>query len=127
MSRIRTGRRTQNNFHKITYYVSSTNKYSSVGYENAHQSFPAEVENYIQSKVNSGFYGNASEVVRDAIRRLRDEDEKFEALRAAIKIGDDQIARGECERYSPTLMTELTRQAIENSKPGKKVNPDVAP
>ncbi len=92
-----------------------------------HINLSSEVENYIQSKVNSGFYGNASEVVRDAIRRLRDEDEKLEALRAAIQIGDDQIARGEYEHYSSALMTELTRQAIENAKQGKKINPDVAP
>jgi len=92
-----------------------------------HINLSPEIENYIQHKVNSGFYGNASEVVRAAIRRLRDEDEKLEALRAAIQIGDDQIAQGKCEPYSSVLMTELMRQALENSKLGKKVNPDVIP
>lgn len=80
-----------------------------------HINLSPEIESYIQSKVNAGFYGNASEVVRAAIRRLRDEDEKLDALRAAIQIGDDQIARGECESYSPALMAELMRQALETS------------
>jgi len=92
-----------------------------------HVNLSTEIENYIQSKVNAGFYGNASEVIRDAIRRLRDEDNKLEALRAAVQIGDAQIARGECERYSPVLMTELMQQAVEHAKQGKKVNPDVTP
>jgi len=92
-----------------------------------HINLSPEIESYIQNKVNSGFYANASEVVRAAIRRLRDEDEKLETLRAAIQIGDDQITRGECEPYSSVLMTELMRQAIENSKSGKKINSDVIP
>lgn len=92
-----------------------------------HINLSTEIENYIQSKVSAGFYGNASEVVRDAIRRLRDEDERLEALRAAIQIGDAQIMRGESVLYSPVLMNELMEQAVGNSKQGKKVNTDVTP
>ena len=39
-----------------------------------------EIESYIQNKVNSGFYGSASEIISAAIRRLRTEDEKLETL-----------------------------------------------
>jgi len=76
----------------------------------------AEIESYIQHKVNSGFYGSASEIISAAIRRLRAEDEKLETLRAAIQIGDDQISRGECEPYSSILMAELTQQALEKEQ-----------
>lgn len=92
-----------------------------------HINLSPEMEQYVQGKVASGFYGNASEVVRDAIRRLRAEDEKLAALSAAIKIGDDQIERGECVPYTPELMAELVKRAMENSRRGKKVNPDVTP
>ncbi len=92
-----------------------------------HINLSPEVENYILSKVGSGFYGNASEVVREAIRRMRDEDEKLAVLRAAVQVGDDQIARGAAERYTPELMKELARAAIENARRGKDVHPDVVP
>jgi putative addiction module CopG family antidote len=41
-----------------------------------HINFSPEMEQYLQSKVGSGFYNNATEVVCDAIRRMREEDEK---------------------------------------------------
>jgi antitoxin ParD1/3/4 len=92
-----------------------------------HINLSPEVESYILSKVGSGFYGNASEVVRDAIRRMRDDDERLAALRAAVQIGDEQIARGAAESYTPELMRELARAAVENARKGKGVHPDVVP
>src|SRR5450432_742032 len=51
-----------------------------------------ELERFVVSKVESGRYENASEVVRAALRKLeRDEQEyeaKLAALRAAIDAGD---------------------------------------
>jgi antitoxin ParD1/3/4 len=80
-----------------------------------HINLAPEVERYIQDKVNSGFYGNASEVVRDALRRMRDEDRKLEALRAAVQQGDRQIAEGAFADYSPELMEKLARLAEDQS------------
>lgn len=58
-----------------------------------------ELEGFVQAKVESGRYENASEVVRAALRSLeRDEREyelKLAALRAAIDEGDASgIAKG---------------------------------
>ena len=39
-----------------------------------------EIEQYLQAKVGTGFYSNATEVVRDAIRRMWMEDENLEKL-----------------------------------------------
>ena len=36
-----------------------------------HIKLSAEMNAYIKSKVASGFYGNATEVIRDAIRRMQ--------------------------------------------------------
>ncbi|WP_374090139.1 type II toxin-antitoxin system ParD family antitoxin [Methylomicrobium lacus] len=91
-----------------------------------HINLSAEMEQYLQSKVGTGFYSNASEVVRDAIRRMREEDEKLTALRAAVQVGDDQLERGEGIPYTPERLETITAKAFANSRQGKKVNPDVA-
>jgi antitoxin ParD1/3/4 len=58
-------------------------------------SLPQELEAYIDAKVASGDYAHASEVVRDAIRLLmQQEAEKLEWLRAAIAKGEADIAAG---------------------------------
>jgi antitoxin ParD1/3/4 len=62
---------------------------------------PASLEEFIQSKVDSGLYGNPSEVIGDALRLLRRQDEldrrKLDALRSAIETG---IASGIAEDSS---------------------------
>lgn len=90
-----------------------------------HVNLSPEMEQYVQGKIASGLYGNASEVVRDAIERLRADDEKLAALRSAIQIGDGQIECGECIAYTPELMGGLVKKAIENTRQGKKISPDV--
>ncbi|MBV9505018.1 MAG: type II toxin-antitoxin system ParD family antitoxin [Acidobacteriia bacterium] len=51
-----------------------------------------ELDRFVLSKVESGRYENASEVVRDALRTLEREEQQYEAklagLRAAIDEGD---------------------------------------
>lgn len=45
-------------------------------------------EGFIVEEVASGRYGNASDVMRAALRLLEQEEKKLEALRAAIDAGD---------------------------------------
>ena len=59
-----------------------------------HINLSPEIEQYLQAKVGTGFYSNASEVVRDAIR-LMAADEGLEKLRAAVQVGEAQFERGE--------------------------------
>jgi len=92
-----------------------------------HINLSQEMEQYLQNKVGTGFYSNASEVVRDAIRRMREEDEKLAALRAAVQVGDDQLDRGEGVPYTPERLATITEKALSSARHGKKVNPDVAP
>lgn len=58
---------------------------------------------------------------------MREEDEKQKALRSAVRVGDEQIARGEGTPYTPELLDRITEKAFTNAKQGKKVNPDVMP
>ena len=56
-------------------------------------SLTPQLEALIQDKVASGRYGNASEVVREALRLLEERDQersaKLQALRQAIQAGID--------------------------------------
>lgn len=92
-----------------------------------HINLSPEVEKYLQSKVDTGFYSNASEVIRDAIRRMREEDEKLEKLLAAVKLGDEQLDRGEGIAYTKDRLSHITAKAFDNAVNGKKVKSDVKP
>jgi len=59
-----------------------------------------ELERFVTTKVESGRFENASEVVRAGLRALEREEQeyaaKLAALRAAIKIGDESgYAKGD--------------------------------
>jgi antitoxin ParD1/3/4 len=55
-----------------------------------HIKLSEEMETYIKSKVSSGFYGNATEVIRDAIRRMQANDQQVAAIQAAAAKADTQ-------------------------------------
>ena len=62
-------------------------------------SLTPSLEQFVRDRAESEDYNNASEVVREAIRLLRRVEErralKMERLRAAIRDGDEALARGE--------------------------------
>ncbi len=85
-------------------------------------------ENYIKGKVESGFYTSENEVVRDAVRRMREEEERIARFQAAVRIGDEQIARGDTVPYSQELMEHISQRAVQRATQGKPIdNPDVLP
>jgi len=92
-----------------------------------HINLPKEMETYLQSKVREGFYSNASEVIRDAVRRMREEDDKLEALKRAVRVGDEQLDRGEGRPFSRELLDQITEAARTGARQGRKVGPDVTP
>ena len=89
----------------------------------------SEVEqSFIKSLVQDGSYADETEVVRDAIRKMREERERAARFRAAVMVGDEAIERGETVPYSPELMEDIKRQAIRKAKNGKPYNsPDAIP
>jgi antitoxin ParD1/3/4 len=58
-------------------------------------SLTPELEQLVNAKVNSGLYQTASEVVREALRLLRQRDEGLEALRRDVRAGFKAAERGE--------------------------------
>lgn len=93
-----------------------------------HVRLPEVDETYIKGKVESGFYTSENEAVRDAVRRMREEEERIARFQAAVRIGDEQIARGETVPYSQELMEQMRQRAVERAAQGAKIdNPDVLP
>ena len=58
-------------------------------------SLTPELEKLISEKVDSGLYQTASEVVREALRLLKERDQERVRLQADVQAGFDQLARGQ--------------------------------
>jgi antitoxin ParD1/3/4 len=62
-------------------------------------SLTPELEQFVHEKIKTGRYLSASEVVREALRLLEEQDRirqmRIEALRKEIAISTEQIERGE--------------------------------
>lgn len=92
-----------------------------------HLKFASVDEKYIKDQVKKGFYTSETELVKNAVRHFREEEEKKARFYAAVKVGDDQISRGETVLLTDELVESLGKRAIEQAKKGKKPNPDVTP
>jgi len=65
-----------------------------------HISLTPELESRVKAKVETGFYNNASEVIREALRFMETHEDwvheiKLTRLREQLKAGVDQLDRGE--------------------------------
>ena len=92
-----------------------------------HVNLSPEMEGFIKNKVSSGFYGNATEVIRDAIRRMQAEENRISAWQDAIKLGDAQLDRGEGVAFTPDLLNDITQSAISAMHTNQPISPDVLP
>ena len=64
-------------------------------------------DQFIARQVAEGRYGSASEVIRAGLRKLEDDSQKLETLRALIQEG---IASGTAEYSYDGLMAELDNE-----------------
>ena len=89
-------------------------------------SLTPRLEAMIREKVECGLYNNSSEVVREALRLMEQQDAlKRERLRAAIAVGLDEIARGEGVEYTPELMADVDREVDRMLRDGDPLDRDV--
>ncbi len=71
-------------------------------------SLTPELESLVDEKVQTGMYQTASEVVREALRLLKERDEtKLRGPRETIRAGIDQLERGEYIGYDPANVKVL--------------------
>jgi antitoxin ParD1/3/4 len=92
-----------------------------------HVNLSPEMEGFIKQKVSGGFYGNATEVIRDAIRRMQAEEIRAAAWQAAIKLGNDQLDQGDGTEYGPAALADITQSAVATMHSGKPLEPNVLP
>jgi len=82
-----------------------------------------ELEALVQRKVASGLYNNQSEVVREALRLLAEQDRLREAhlkdLRGALADGLAQANRGELQD-GPKVVADVRRSLRRRKKSDKK-------
>ncbi len=91
-----------------------------------HVDIPPKLEAFIQNQISSGAYNSAAEVVRDALHRMAQEQNKLDVLRAAVKAGDEQLDRGEGVVLTDDLMDEMLNNALERYRRGEKPSSDVS-
>ena len=92
-----------------------------------HVNLSPEMEGFIRSKVDSGSYGNATEVIRDAIRRMQAEEARIAAWQAAIRKGDEELDRGEGIPYTRDTLKAITESALSAMHSATPMDPDVLP
>ncbi len=63
-------------------------------------SLTPQLEDHVKSKVASGLYNSASEVVRESLRLMLERDEAKERLKAEVAKGFDQIKNGQTVRVN---------------------------
>ncbi|MBU1196556.1 MAG: type II toxin-antitoxin system ParD family antitoxin [Proteobacteria bacterium] len=81
-----------------------------------HISLTPELESKVKQKVASGFYNNASEVIRDALRFWEKNEElvqhmKLQLLRERLAIGADQAEQGKFSAQSVSEIIAEVRNA----------------
>lgn len=67
-----------------------------------HVSLPQELENLVHRQVQSGMYGSASEVVREALREYFNQDsdlshlkQEIDQIKARLDSGEEELVDGE--------------------------------
>ncbi len=75
-------------------------------------SLPPTWEQFVAGQVSAGEFGNASEVVREALRLLRDQQESraLEEMRAAFAGVDPHGGHGEPTPRERALIAQATRR-----------------
>ena len=84
-------------------------------------SLPAELQEFVQNKVDSGMYPTEHEVVREALRLLRERDRvreiRLTELRKEIQLGLDEADRGEVAPLDiEDIKAEGRRRVAEQGK-----------
>jgi antitoxin ParD1/3/4 len=66
-------------------------------------SLTPELDEFVNEKVTSGLYNSASEVVREGLRLLREQDElkrmRLETLRAEVQKGINSLDQGKGKKF----------------------------
>ena len=85
-----------------------------VGGDELNVSLTPQLESFVRQKVESGLYGSASEVVREALRLLGERDRRIDALRQDIR---DGLASGPSEPLEIEAIKTEGRRRLGQGQP----------
>ena len=78
------------------------------------------LEKMVQQKVASGMYNSASEVIREALRLLAENDKiqqaKLTALREDVEVGTRQLDNGQFTEYDKKSSKKIIKQIRSRRK-----------
>lgn len=89
---------------------------------------PPELEKMVEEKVKSGCYDSPSQVIRDGLRLLKEQDQlkqlRREELRREIQKGIDEIREGNYKTYNSgeELADEIIRRGMKKLSEKKEIN-----
>lgn len=76
--------------------------------KNTSISLGSHFESFVESSINQGRFGNASEVIRAGLRLLEEEEERLLALKKAV---NDGLESGVSKKFDPkTHLASLKRK-----------------
>lgn len=78
-----------------------------------HVSLSDMMKSWVEGQIASGQYHNASEYIRDLIRRDQDGQERLQALRAHLSDGEADIAAGQFAELNSPSDVKKTFAAIK--------------
>ena len=77
-------------------------------------SLTPQLEKYVKTKIETGLYNSASEVVRDALRLLEEQDRfkevKLQMLREEIQKGISELDAGQVSKLTMADIKKLGRE-----------------
>lgn len=86
-------------------------------------SLTPELEKFVQEKVATGLYNSASEVIREALRLLREQDilrqHHLEELKREIALGIEQADRGQTKRFDASDLKLRVMKSVEEQEQGQ--------
>ncbi|MEM6602826.1 MAG: hypothetical protein AAF621_02140 [Pseudomonadota bacterium] len=79
---------------------------------------------FIKETVEQGFYLSETELVRDAVRRMREwmKGEHSNRFKEAVAKGQQEIVEGKTVTYTPDLMRQIKQEAIKKAESGEGYN-----
>ena len=86
-------------------------------------------EKFIKMQINSGLYSNATELIRDALRRMKNDSEelRIKHIHALIAVGENGISQGSGVEFNENFMDDSMKRAIKNHTSGKTISDEIKP
>lgn len=82
-------------------------------------------EALVEQIVATGDFGDADQVIDEALRLLEERHRQLQELRAKLQVGLDQADRGELAEWTPELRQQLRQSAHRRAQMGEMPDPDV--